>query len=236
MPRTDFIEQLHWRLVELDCPGPQARRLVREVADHREDLKRAALAEGLPEVEAEVRADVQLGEPLALAEQLMTALRRSSWWGRHYIVAFGLLPLLTFPVLWALLLALQMSLAFALDYGWDSKKLHVLVNDPAIFNYFVLVFHFMDYIALVLVTLLFCWLARRAAVGSRWMVIACVICSVLTLITWGKIEPHSFFMGFTADSHLHLQWIRGAIPLAVVGVVYVFQRRMAQRFPKPVTV
>jgi len=226
----DFIETLRRRLVELGCPMAQVRRLVQEVADHREDLKQAALAEGLAEVGAEVRADVQLGDPLALADHLMAAQRRSSWWGRHFVVTFCLLPLLAFPVLWLLLLLLEMSLAFALGYGWDSKKLHVAVNDPVTFHCFVTVFHFMDYIALALATLLFCWLARRAAVGLKWMVTACAVCSLLTLITWGKIEPHSFFVGFTVNSHLHLQWLRGAIPLAVAGAVYVFERRTRQRF------
>ncbi|MGA8493416.1 MAG: hypothetical protein WB711_23545, partial [Terriglobales bacterium] len=113
----DFIEPLRRRLLELGCPIAQMRRLVREVADHREDLRQAALAEGLSGADAEARANTQLGDPLVLAEQMMVALRRSTWWGRHYVVTFGLLPLLAYPILWALFLLLQMALGFALGYG-----------------------------------------------------------------------------------------------------------------------
>ncbi len=230
----DFIEPLRRRLVELGCPMAQVRRLVREVADHRDDLKQAAMSEGLSGADAEARANAQLGDPLVLAEQMMATLRRSSWWGRHYVVTFGLLPLLVYPILWALLLLLQMALGFALDYGWNWKKLHVAVNNPVTFHHLTTVFQFMDYAAIALVTLLFCWLARRAAVKLKWMAISCAICSVVAVITWAKIEPHSFFVGFTMNSHLHMPWFRGVIPLLVAGAMYVFQRRTKQRFQEKV--
>ena len=71
-----------------------------------------------------------------LAEHLMARCGDRSWWGRHYVVAFGLLPLLVYPVLWALLLVLQMALAFALEYGWNMKKVHVAFNNPVAFHHF----------------------------------------------------------------------------------------------------
>lgn len=191
----DYIEQLRRRLVELGCPIAQMRRLVQEVADHREDLKQAALAEGLAEVGAEVRADVQLGDPLALAEHLMTAQRRSSWWGRHFVITFCLLPLLAVPVLWVLLLFLDLSLEFALGYGWDSKKLHVAAGNPVSFHHLAMAVHCADYVAIALVTLLFCWLARRSAVSLKWMVTACAICSL-----------HALLPG-PSSSHILLRWV-----------------------------
>jgi hypothetical protein len=230
----DFIEPLRRRLVELGCPMAHVRRLVQEVADHREDLKQAALSEGLSGADAEARANAQLGDPLALAEHLMAALRRSTWWGRHFVVTFCLLPLLVYPVLWALFLLLQMTLEYALGYGWDSKKLGVAINNPVTFHHLVMVFQFMDYVAIALAALFFCWLARRSAVRLKWMVTACVVCSVIAVMTWGKIEPHSFFVGFTMNSHLHMPWIRGAIPLLVAGLIYVFPHLAMQRFQEKV--
>ena len=232
----DFIEQLRHRLVELGCPMAQMRRLVQEVADHREDLKEAALLEGLSRVDAEARAEVQLGDPLALAENLVMALQRSSWWGRHFVITFCLLPLLVYPVLWTLLLVLQMAFGFALGYGWNWKKLHVAVNNPVTFHHIAMVFQFMDYVAIALVALLFCWLARRSAVRLKWMVTACVVCSVVAVIMYGKIEPHSFFLGFTMNSHLHMPWSRGVIPLLIAGAIYAFRRRTTQRFQEKVAV
>jgi hypothetical protein len=231
----DFIEPLRRRLVELGCPITHVRRLVCEVADHREDLKQAALSEGLSEADAEAHANAQLGDPLALAENLMVALRRSSWWGRHFVVTFCLLPLLAFPVLWALLLVLELLLVVTLGYGWDSKKLHMVVNNPVTFHHLTTAFQFMDYVAIALVALFFCWLARRSAVRLKWMVTACAACSVVAVITWAKIEPHSFFMGFTMNNHLHMPSFRGAIPLLVAGAMYVFQRRTRRRFQEKAT-
>jgi hypothetical protein len=229
----DFIEPLRRRLLELGCPMKQLRRLVREVADHREDLKQAAVAVGLSGADADACANASLGDPLVLAEELMMALRRSFWWGRHYVVTFGLLPLLAYPILWALLLVLQMALGFALGYGWNWKKLHAVVNNPVAFHHLATVYQFMDYAAIALVTLLFCWLARRAFVGLKWMVVSCAICSLCAIIWWGRIEPHSFFMGFSLNSHLHMPWFRGAIPLLVAAAMYVLQRRTTRRFAQP---
>lgn len=198
----DFIEPLRRRLVELGCPSAQMRRLVREVTDHRDDLKQAAMSDRLSEADAEARANAQLGNPLALAEQMMVALRRSSWWGRHSVVTFCLLPFLVYPVLWALFLLLGLLLEFGLGYGWDSKKLDVVRNDPVAFHRLLMACHVVDYLAIALATLLFCWLARRSAVSFKWMVTACVVCSVIAVITWVKIELHSFSLGFSANSHL----------------------------------
>ena len=222
----DFIEQLRRQLVELGCPRAHVRRLVREVADHREDLKQAAQSEGLSAADAEARENSQLGDPLALAEHLMAALRRSVWCGRHSVIAFCLLPILVYPVLWTMLLLLQMALAFALGFGGDMKKLHMALNNPVTFHHLTTVFQCMDYVAIALVALFLCWLARRSAVSLKWMVTAC---SVVAVITWGKVEPHSFSLGFSANSHLHMPWIRGAIPLLVAGASYAFQRRTTRQ-------
>jgi hypothetical protein len=232
MPGTDFIEPLRRRLVELGCPRVQVRRLVQEVADHREDLKQAALLEGLSEADAESHANAQLGDPLDLAEHLMVILLRSSWWGRHFIVGFCLLPLLAVPVLWALLLFLNLSLEFALGYGWDREKLHVAADNPVAFHHLVVALHCADYVAIALVTLLFCWLARRSAVSVRWMLTSCGICSLYALFFWVAIKPHHFALGITWNP----QWIRAAIPLLIAGAIYAFRRRTTHDFQEKVTV
>src|SRR3974390_79634 len=232
----DFIEPLRRRLVELGCPIQQMRRLVREVADHCNDLKQAAMAEGLSDVDAESRANAQLGDPLVLAEQMMVVLRRSSWGGRHYVVSFGLLPVLVFPVLWLLLLFLELALVVTLGYGWNQEKLHVAANDPIIFQHLLMAFHFMDYLAVALAALLICWLARHAAVKLKWMAISCAICSLVAVIVWARLEPHSFFVGFSANSHLYMPWYRGAIPLIIALAMYVRRRRTIRRFQKRVAI
>src|SRR6185436_4837334 len=86
------IEQFRQRLIELGCPHGRIRRDIRELSDHHEDLRNAALEEGLSEAAADARAAQQLGEPVALAEHLAAALRNSSWWGRHPVLGFCVLP------------------------------------------------------------------------------------------------------------------------------------------------
>jgi uncharacterized membrane protein len=224
MPRTDFIEQLRRRLVDLGCPLVHVRRLVQEVADHREDLKQAALSEGLSGADAEARADAQLGNPLDLAERLAMAQRQSSWWGRHFVVGFCLVPLLAVPALWALLLASELSLGFALGYGWDAKRLHAAVDNAVAFRHLTIGLHCADLVAIALVTLLFCWLARRSAVSFKWTVVACSICSLYALFGWVTVVPHSIILGVTSTP----QWIRSAIPLLVAGTIYTFRLRAAR--------
>lgn len=230
----DFIEQLRWRLVELGCPIAQMRRLVREVNDHRDDLKQAALVEGLAGTDADNRANAQLGDPLVLAENLIATVRRSSWWGRHSVIGFCLLPVLAYPILWALFLVLEVVLMVTLGYGWNREKLNVAVNDPVTFHHLLTACHLMDYLAVTLATLLFCWLARRAAVKLKWMAISCALCSLYAVIWYVKIEPHSFSLGVSANSQLAMPWGRGAIPLLVAGVMYFFQRRTKRRFQEKI--
>jgi hypothetical protein len=227
----DFIDPLRRRLMELGCPILQVRRLVREVADHREDLKQAALSEGLSGNDAESHANAQLGDPDALAENLMTALRRSSWWGRHSAIGFCVLPLLAVPVLWALLFFSELGLIFALGYSWDLRNLPTADDSIAIHRLKVAVVC-AHYIAVAVVTLCFCWMARRAVVHFRWAVVTCAICSLYASFSKGTITPHTFQVGlcWTPD------WIVAAIPFLIAGAVYVFQRRMRQRLQQKFTV
>jgi hypothetical protein len=221
MPEIDFIDQLRYQLVKLGCPAKQVRRLVQEIAEHREDLKQAAVSEGLAEEAAESRANTRLGDPFDLAKDLMVTVRRSSWWGRHFFIGFCVLPLLAVPVLWLLLLSLGLSLEFALGYGWNYMKLHVAANNPIAFHHMVIAFNCADYASISLVTLLFCWLARRSAVSLAWLVTACVICSIYALFIQTHIRPHNFIL----DIAWRPQWFRSAIPLLIAGVIYIVRRR-----------
>ena len=155
----------------------------------------------------------------------MATLRQSSWWGRHFIIGFCAVPLLAVPVLWVLLLLLGLSLEFALGFGWDSKKLHTAATNPVTFHYLATAVHGADYVAIVLVTLLFCWLARRSAVSPTWMVTACAICSLYALFIQAVVQPHSFTLGFSWIPH----WTRAALPLLLAGAIYCIERRRTQR-------
>lgn len=237
----DFIQQLRGRLLKLGCPMARIQRLVCEVADHREDLKQAGLAEGLSEADAEARADASLGDPLVLAEQTMMSVRRSTWWGRYCVVTFGLLPILAWA-LWALMLFCEMAVVYLLGYGWNFKKFDAAARNPITFHHLLLAFHFTDYLGVALVALLFCWLAQRTAVKPRWMVISCVVCSLLAVICWTKLVPPTatgamtLSVGFSLSSDLaSMPWLRATIPLLVAGAGYAFRWRTIRRRQQEVT-
>jgi hypothetical protein len=217
----DSIEQLRRRLLELGCPTGRLQSLVHEVADHREDLKQAAMAEGLSESDAGTRACAQLGNPVDLAEHLMLTLRRSSWLGRHAFLAFCVLPLLLFPVIWSLILGALLTLVFGLSYGLNDKAIHAALGSPVVSHHFTVAVYYADLAAVASATLIFCWMARRASVRLTWKLVTCGICSFYGLFTFLYFKSYSL----TAGACDNPQWIRGLIPLLVTGVFYVLQQR-----------
>lgn len=220
----DFIHQLRSRLLELGCPLNRLQRLVREVADHREDLIQAALAKGLPAAEAKARAEASLGNPESLAEDLMVSVRQSSWCGRHRFITFALVPLLAYPVLWGVVLCSTMVLGLKLGLAWNEKKFHAAAENPVIFHYASLAFHGLDYAVIALVVLLFCLLAGRSAAGRRWLLFACVICAVYSLFIHPRVSPHALTVGLTWKP----QWIRAVIPLLTLGIVHLNRLRVVR--------
>ena len=131
---------------------------------------------------------------------------------------------------------LGLWLVFALGYALDENRLHVAADNPVVFHHMFLLVHGADCLALALVTLLFCWLARRSGLSFKWTAFACAICSIYALFTWIKIVPHSLSLGFSLPPHGSSPWIRLAMPLVTVALVYTFQRRTVRRFDKEVAV
>src|SRR5260370_1894660 len=86
------IRAFERRLVELGCPAHYSQRSVAELAEHFEDLTQVRIEEGLEPATARTRASEELGEPTMIAERLVASFRRASWWGRHPIIGFCLLP------------------------------------------------------------------------------------------------------------------------------------------------
>ncbi|HTS18448.1 MAG TPA: hypothetical protein VMP11_12810 [Verrucomicrobiae bacterium] len=241
MPETKYLARLRGRLLDLGCPVFHVRRLVREVADHRDDLLRSAVVEGCSASEAEARADGQLGDPLDLAERLTVVARRSSWWGRHSLIGFGLVPVVVIPLLWGLLTAVGIWLEYAVGCGLNDERLHAAAGRPDGFRHICAAVHGADYVAIALVTFLFCWLTYRVAASFKWTVTVCAVSALYALVTGvfiqphiPSIQPHNLTLGFNAHWPPYTIWspqlIRFAIPLAILGLTYAIQRRAAERF------
>ena len=215
MPNAPAIEAFERRLLELGFPARQLERRVRELADHHEDLKLAALQEGLSETEAEARADQRLGEPVDLAERVAFALRQSFWLGRHRVIGFCLLPI---PATFAASM-LGVAAAFGLVRSWVSAdEWTVLADGGPGFGVLAGAGRTACCGAIALITVLFCWLARRSALGWRWALLACACCSVQSFFGYCHILPHSANLGYSSTPN----WSCGAIPLWALAAVWSF--------------
>lgn len=218
MHRPSLTGQLGRRLLQLGFPVDRVPGHLREVAEHYDDLKQAALEEGLSEEQAEARATELLGKPEVLAEQFVLALRRSSWWGRHRFLGFCLLPPIALTVAFIAAAAIVFPLAsWCVAHHWltpDGGRTGFVPLAAGAVTAHVFI--------LALGTLLFCRLAQRAAAGRGWSLVVCAVCALQGGAFYFQVEPHMFSLGYSWP----LNYLRALIPL-VVGAGIVFrQKRM----------
>lgn len=225
MPESNLIQKFESRLVELGCPVAKTRRAVHEMADHYEDLKHVAREEGLSTAEAEARAEKHLGEPLALAEHAASALRQASWWGRHRIIGFCVLPPLCLVPAWILCVLLcgsllwLIELAFAPSAGtWITGLMAQTGKTGAFFPILEAV---LNASLIGLFAVLFCWLAQRSAAGLKWAILACVTSAVHGLFFHISLTAHHLVIGYSWSPN----WVCAITPLLVAGGFLLRQRR-----------
>jgi hypothetical protein len=233
MPNATAIEQFERRLIEMGCPARRLQEQVRELADHYEDLKLAALEDGLSEPEAEARATALLGNPVMLAENIVAGLRESSWWGRHPFIGFVLLPPLGFVFVWAACggalfgLCRLLGWIFGRAYDFDEKTASALSGDPGAFHSITGPLNAsLHALSFMILTAGLCRLARRSAVGLKWVLATCAACLLTSLFFCYSIRPHFLIVLLTWPSPY---WPDAGIPLAVALVAGVRQRRMESR-------
>lgn len=229
------IAQFEKRLVQMGCPLSRVRANVQELAEHYEDLKQAAMEEGLSEKEAEARASEQLGNPILLAENAVALLQQSSWWGRHPIVGFCVLPLPVFVLAWALCTAMLGALCWLLGkifgpaYTLDYSTLNTLRDNPKVFNTITFAMNVaLCLFAIQIVVVVFCRLANRAASGLKWMLAACVSCAFISLINASEIRPRTvtFTLGWPPQ-----HWFYAMPPLVTAAVLLIYEWLKQSRFP-----
>lgn len=234
MPDAIVIAQFERRLVEMGCPSRRLAEYVHELAEHYEDLKQAAREEGLPEKEAEAQARALLGDPVFLAENAVTMLRQSSWWGRHPFLGFGVLPLPAFIVssivCWGIFAGLcwLLSMIFGPAYRVDANIGHALSDDPKFLNSFVAPLNAgMHLGAIFLVLLVFCRLARRSALGLKWMLVACASCAFVSLYAISELRPHNIVLMVSSNPSNKLLAVA---PLLIAAALFIGQRLRERRF------
>jgi hypothetical protein len=223
MREIEVITKLKRRLNELGWPAAEVRRQAREVAEHHQDLKAAAMEEGLAEADAEARASELLGEPVALAERLALVLRRSSWWGRHRVIAFCILPPLVIFLASGLAAAGVLGLVHACSSAetWGT----VSAGGPG-FGYVIAAVEATHGLMVAVITLLFCWLARRSAAGWNWVLAACAACMLQSCFGYCWLKPHALVLGYGRSP----QWLYAMIPLVIGTAAIAHRRRRVKEF------
>jgi hypothetical protein len=229
------IGQFRRRLVEMGCPSNRLSGMVREFADHYEDLKQAGLKDGLSERDSEAHAATQLGDSIFHAEQTMGVLRRSTWWGRHPVIGFCMLPFLALAPAWAFCgcalagICWMLGRIFGPRYTFDRDVAHALGSDPSAFQSFAAPIDCaLMFSATLLVTFVFLWLAHRASLGLKWKLIACAVCAFNTAIMYATIKPSAIFVGYGWPPP---NWIFTVIPLLAAISVFFRRRTMENCFP-----
>lgn len=242
MPDAAVIAQFERRLAELACPEALARRKARELAEHHADLKEAALEEGLSEAGAAARADEQLGEGASLAEGLALVIRQSSWWGRHPVIGFCLLPPLGFVPLWLLCGSLLAGVVLLVGrllgpaYLVDMDTVLALARDPHEFrNYSLPLVAWLNAGVSAMMAGLFCRLARRSLCGLRWMMTACAVCALGAAFTQFSLAPAGHNPGYSVVLGVRWafspNWICASLPCVVAAAACLRHRRRLLRLP-----
>jgi hypothetical protein len=232
MRNAAVIGQFERRLTELDCPPARLRHKVQELADHFEDLKQAAMEEGLSEDEAEARATGELGEPVTLAENAAAVLRQSSWWGRHRILAFCLLP----PFAAFGIVGAAIALDFLAGHLYFPPPLFAIVADqPPDLRLMNFVLVYSSYLAIAVTAVLFCRLAGHSAAGLKAKLAACLVCSLYCYFVVLRVEPHALAYGFNFPPGRPNDWLPIVLPMVVGAAAVVRYRwRVGRLAPIPV--
>ena len=101
-------------------PEAYAARCERELTEHLEDLRAEAIADGMSVPRADQHATEVIGDLNRLANNLSAAMKQGTWWGRHPIIGFAVLPVVCFTS--ALLALLFLGAILGHFAGWWGAR------------------------------------------------------------------------------------------------------------------
>jgi len=228
MHKSRAIRAFERRLFELGCPSSYAQRSVAELAEHVEDLTQARIEDGQETSSAQAMACEDLGQPTIIAERLVTSFRQASWWGRHPVIGFCLLPPLALMILLpATVLVLYGLFLFGNLFSLHSIPLdefkRAVITAPAAFTeWYNPLLCFIHTIPIAITTIVFCTLVARSASGVKWLVVTCGVCSLSGFFTWTGFSPNGFYLGY--GSPVAYNWISAAIPWLIAAGLFGWRK------------
>jgi hypothetical protein len=223
-----ILSQIERRLIAARMPLVQRKRALQELSEHREDLIRAALDDGLSENAAAIRADNSLGNPGELVDQIVLAARRSSWAGRHPVTAFCVLPF------FGSVLAMGLVYLFVLSVFYCFVSFPRFNVSCAAFDSVLTVYygqidmwqHLSQMVALAAAAFICCRLAVRSVSKRYWLWVACGICAVQGYLWTMTVTAHSISIGYFLWPIKLVPVESALIPIVIAVVIDTRQRRL----------
>ena len=173
----DPLNKLGRKLRRRGLPGGYVSRTLRELAEHREDLRSEARERGLADAAAEQFVTERLGNLEELTTKLSQAMRRSNWYGRHPVLTFCVLPLFAF--ISAFMFAAWVLITVGELAGWADLRNSLDADGWSGVSFAIHLFRWGLFTA---IPFWFCWLARNSYCGYRWAFSTCLIFSLHGLV------------------------------------------------------
>ncbi len=221
MRKLKSIDGLGRRLLRNGLPAAYVMRATRELEEHREDLFNELKEEGVVGTAAELKVKERMGNFDELAARLSNTMRRSNWCGRHPVMTFCVLPVISFIAGFALVVAILASLADVA--GWLEPRPRLTPGQWAWITGFV---HVLRWSLFAAIPFWFCWLARSTFCGYRWGLATCLVFSVHGLLhNLNIVAPVTGGDGALAWGYsTRFDWIGMSVPLMVFALFVVLSK------------
>jgi hypothetical protein len=228
------LRVLRERLLRQGVAPGHVRRIIFELRGHRADLVSELEADGLARADAESQAATRMGSVAAVEASVLARPELMSRARRVPYLAFTLLPLLSYLVLFALLIAALVEGFQLAEHGFGiapgSSRLLAWLRTALIGAAL--------WMAPVAAAGLACVLAARRRAPLLWPLVGTVLIGLVGAVTQASLEwptsaPRgvlSLGLGFRTDS-LHAE-LRAGVTLLLVLAPYLyweFSRRAAAR-------
>jgi hypothetical protein len=216
-------------LIRQGMPIRHASRIVGELAAHAEDIAEELSESGSPPHEIEARVRERLGDFDLLAEEINERFARRTFWGRHPVTAFVLLPVFSFsllilvPIFVGKLLGVFLDIMTGCGVDYDLNTAMVLCRKS---------FDFYQYIFAVASAAWFVCMLRRFVYSMKWPAVAGGILALLEYLLMstidvgppvvaGKYLSGGFTLGFGLTDPLETdRLVRFCIPVGLFFLSY----------------
>lgn len=218
------------RLLDAGMSPRRVRRLVAELTDHFNDLRNELVATGSSSQEAETEAFARLATD-AMVEDVLARPELRSWVRRWPWIAFTVVPIVMFAVLFVATLA---ALVFSIDFAVNS--LGVDLGHSTVLRTFARALPVaVMWVLPIIAASACCALALSRRVPAIWATVSVLLISSIGALTNAQMEfpsaaPHGVVgagIGFSTDALL-LPIGRTALTLTVVLATYFWLLRQSR--------